>query len=98
MSRYIDADATIERLKSWFCVKCDNYNGVRCRACLIDDAICAIEDEPTADVAEVVRCRECRYHEDEEVGMVYCATPVGGWVSDNWFCADGAREEDEQNG
>ena len=57
MSKYIDADAIIKRLKSRFCDKCYNYNGKWCRACLIADIICAIDDEPTADVEEVKRGR-----------------------------------------
>jgi hypothetical protein len=41
---------------------------------------------------EIVRCRECKHHEDEEPGMVYCPKIVGSWVSENWFCADGERK------
>ena len=44
---------------------------------------------------EVVRCRECKHHEDEEPGMVYCPKIVGSWVSENWFCADGERKVQE---
>lgn len=46
-------------------------------------------------LVEVVRCRECKHHEDEEPGMVYCPKIVGSWVSENWFCADGEREVQE---
>ena len=45
--RLIDADALIERTKNWYCSKenCeDNYNGIRCRACWVDDAIGIIDD------------------------------------------------------
>lgn len=45
------------------------------------------------DAVPVVRCRECKYHEDEEIGMVYCPNALGGWVAENWFCADGERKE-----
>lgn len=38
-----------------------------------------------ADVVEVVRCKDCRWHE------VYCQNIVGGWCNENWFCADGER-------
>lgn len=47
----------------------------------------------TIDAVPVVRCRECKYHEDEEIGMVYCPNMIGGWVVENWFCADGERKE-----
>ena len=45
--RLVDADALIERTKNWYCSKenCeDNYSGVRCRACWVDDAIGIIDD------------------------------------------------------
>ena len=48
---------------------------------------------PTADVAPVVRCKDCKHHEDEEIGMVYCPNSIGGWVGGNWFCADGERKD-----
>ena len=45
------------------------------------------------DAVPVVRCKDCKHHEDEEIGMVYCPNALGGWVAENWFCADGEREE-----
>ena len=41
----------------------------------------------------IVRCEECIHHEDEEPGMVYCPNIVGGWVDNNFYCADGNRGE-----
>ena len=52
-----------------------------------------IDDAPTVDAVEVVRCKDCNYHEDEEIGMVYCPNAIGGWVGENWFCADGKLNE-----
>lgn len=52
-----------------------------------------IRKRPTVDAVEVVRCQHCKYHEDEEIGMVYCPNQIGGWVSNDWFCADGERKE-----
>ena len=46
------------------------------------------------DIVKVVRCLDCKHHEDEEPGMVYCPNQVGGWVSEDFFCADGERRED----
>lgn len=77
MSRYIDADAYIKY--------CDEH----WLALNVD----AVNAQPTADVVEVVRCKDCRFHENEEIGMVYCPAVVGGWVEDNWFCKGGEREE-----
>lgn len=38
------------------------------------------------------RCEECENHTDEEPGMVYCPAVIGGWVENDWFCADGKRK------
>ena len=51
---------------------------------------------PSADVVEVVRCKDCRFHEDEQAGMVYCPEIVGGWVEDDWFCKGGERRTDDE--
>lgn len=93
--RYIDADEAEQ--KGWLAVRQVKWETTISRG---DEPLHfevwakPISALPTCDVVEVVRCRDCRYHEDEEVGMVYCATPVGGWVNDNWFCADGEKMDE----
>lgn len=57
------------------------------------DAIDAVCNVPSAQ-PEIIRCKDCKYHEDEESGMVYCPNQVGGWVSEDFFCKDGEREEE----
>ena len=47
------------------------------------------------NTGEIVRCGECKHHEYEEPGMVYCPKIVGAWVSENWYCADGERGAQE---
>ena len=42
----------------------------------------------------IVPCIECKHHEDEEPGMVYCSNIVGGWVRNDFFCADGKRMDE----
>lgn len=44
-------------------------------------------------LVEVVRCRDCKYNEDAGPGMVYCPN-VGGCVSEDFFCADGERRDE----
>lgn len=46
------------------------------------------------DIVEVVRCKDCKCHEYEKPGIVYCPYQVGGWVRDDFFCADGERRDD----
>ena len=82
MARYIDADTLFRCVGSYDPVKWTHEYGRVIRVYDIDSA-------PTADVVEVVRCRDCKYHEDEVPGMVWCPNIIGNWVNDNWFCADG---------
>lgn len=45
MADMIPRDAVLERMKSMAgCATCDNYNYVRCRACIWDDAMNIVEE------------------------------------------------------
>ena len=60
MDEFISREDTIKRIKEVYCVGCNSYHGVRCRACGTGDAIDIIEDAPPADVAPVRHGRwEC---------------------------------------
>ena len=43
---------------------------------------------------DTVLCKECKHHEDEELGMVYCPKIVGGWVSNTFYCGDAERKDE----
>lgn len=50
----IDRGAAIERIKSMAgCATCDNYNYVRCRACIWDDARNIMDEAPTVEAIPV---------------------------------------------
>lgn len=55
--RLIDADALIKDTKKRYCSGCYSYNGVRCRACWVDDMQGEIEDAPAVKAipADVLR-------------------------------------------
>lgn len=84
MAECIEREATIKRIKEVYCVGCNSYNGVRCRACGTGDAIDMIEDAPAADVAPVVYgrwvfggdgcviCSECNEEESNNNHRNYC--------------------------
>ena len=61
MARLTDADKRIAEIKKQYCTDCENYGGVKCRACWVDDAMRLIDDATTVDAVEVVRCRECKH-------------------------------------
>ena len=54
-----------------------------------------IEKLPAADVAPVVRCRDCK-HSYEDLGGLYCSFGpcVDCPVSPDFWCANGSRRED----
>ena len=53
MAEFISREETIKRIEEVYCVGCNSYHGVRCRACGTGDAIDIIDDFPAADVAPV---------------------------------------------
>lgn len=98
MAECIEREATIKRIKEVYCADCNSYNGVRCRACGTGDAIDMIEDAPAADVAPVVRCKDCKYSCKDGTGR----TCEGYWyelsefavpVEDDGFCSYGERKD-----
>ena len=70
MTECVEREATIKRIKEVYCVGCNSYNGVRCRACGTGDAIDIIEDAPAADVAPVVHGR---WIYDKKAQRPYCS-------------------------
>ena len=97
MSRYIDLDALAQQV----CVKL-------CTASNCSNVLKIIHDIPTADVVEVVRCKDCKYqrkhfHADarrKEGGyFIYWCDLVDGYSHvclDDDYCSKGERREDEQ--
>jgi hypothetical protein len=61
--------------------------------------ISAIEDAPTADVVEVVRCKDCVWWYPREYGSAIgrCENPYNGlaneYIEDDDFCSFGERKE-----
>lgn len=54
MSRYIDADKVLGKMRKTFDMQ-DLYLPIHLKELIIDDM-------PTADVVEVVRCKDCVYY------------------------------------
>ncbi len=81
MGEYIERRTAIEHLNVW------------CGGC--GSAVECILAEPAADVAPVVRCRDCK-HSYEDLGGLYCSYGpcVDCPVSPDFWCANGSRRED----
>ena len=92
MVRYYNAETLIEFVKQYT----PNINGETTLQC----AITAIENAPTADVVEVIRCKDCAKKVDYK-GRVMCsknARVICGELcgltatSDEHFCSYGERK------
>ena len=57
MSEFIDREKAIANIKAAYCCGCKNYNGIKCRACQLMDAMDVLEDEP-AVVPDTQRWRK----------------------------------------
>ena len=60
-----------------------------------------INDAPTVDAVEVIRCRECKFgswDSEPDDAMVCVRTNDGFWRSGNDFCSRGKRKEGSDNG
>ena len=83
MSRYIDADAYLHELEELIRARLDWTSIGKIEIQGLTVAICELENQPTADVVEVVRCRDCiNFNKYED-----CDVP-------NAFCSEGERRED----
>ena len=63
----------------------------------MDLILIEIDEAPAADVAEVVRCKDCVWRGREECAMFYCCNcgEQHTWETDNDFCSYGARMDKE---
>lgn len=52
-------------------------------------------DKPVVDMVEVVRCKDCRYNYANMIpNGKGCQRNVYVETADNWYCADGEREDE----
>ena len=87
MSRYIDADM-LEK---------DGWNMQRIRQASATEMIYETKkptDFPTADVVEVVRCRECKHSRSDEFEPLWCyVSETCDPVKEDHFCGYGERRD-----
>lgn len=69
-SEFIDREKAIAKIKAAYCCGCEHYNGVRCRACQIMDAMDMLEDEP-AVVPDAQRWRKTAEEPPAEKDAAY---------------------------
>lgn len=92
MSRYIDAEALVERLKfkrDTDGIEQNKYAGLEC-------AIAQCKKAPTADVVEVVRCKDCERRYTTDCYLWYGSVGDTDYLiasSDDFYCSYGKRSE-----
>ena len=96
MAEYIEREALIEKIK----LKAFNLSIMRslcatqsARAC--DEIADEIAEMPTADVVEVVRCKDCAYAND--YGTT-CHYGVGSYTKPSGYCHNGERKDGKGEG
>ena len=83
MSRYVDMDKVYETARKYhkdFAQSIADLTSLRE----------VLEDTPTADVVEVVRCKDCKYHHDNLMCDEYSTI-----MKDSDFCSYGQRKDEE---
>ena len=88
MARYIDADRLRSRVKMHTnpCGKpsLEYASGLK--------VLTMIDQEPTADVAEVVRCKDCVNRVEFETNKFHCEL-TGYYCGETGYCSDGTPKE-----
>ena len=88
--RLIDANELVETLNHTTMVAYPNlFPGLLAAAEIVEDA-------PTVDAVEVVRCKDCMIAQKEEpLGTLWCNGTI---VKGDYFCASGERRPYRGNG
>ena len=92
---YIERDTAIEQARLYYCKDCNSYNRVLCRSCGFNDAMLFIEDAPTVDVIEVVRCKDCVHRDPEDRKCEHHMSNNIFTRQDNDYCSYGERKEQQ---
>lgn len=91
MSDHISREALIGKVEKHYCAPCKgqggDLDGDWCRSCVINSVLEKIREFPAADVAEVVRCCNCEFH-DHDGTSGYC-NYWRRWSNMSDFCSRG---------
>ncbi len=102
MSRYIDADALKRRLYASPAFFHFGEDGLFIRDTVLDIIEKFPTSIPTANVVEVVRCRDCKHYKNEE--CIYHSEPKEQRMYERWtvdfdeddYCSYGERREENE--
>lgn len=85
MSRYIDADELIKTISS------TKFTSLGANDILVTCCQIVIDNAPTADVIEVVRCKDCKWWKAFNDTMGHCGCDMS---HKDFYCARGKRADE----
>ena len=97
MAEYIERETFLKAVEERYCLPCKeagrDHNGCMCDVCWVDDMRGDVIDAPAADVAPAVRCKDCKYWQDNNDGYPHeeCRWGHGETPDANDFCSYGER-------
>ena len=99
--RAIDANKLIEDIKAIHY----NCTGMRAGKTVLsefakqyrNDILKTIDNQPTVDAVEVVRCKDCVYNMKNAFGLGIICDKIGAYMpTENSFCSYGAKMEERR--
>lgn len=96
MAEYIDREAVKEMVQKHRCLGCTNEKSLDCPLCQLHRLFADIGKIPTADVVEIVRCRDCVHRDPEDKKCDGAFQARGGifQMDDDDFCSYGERRKE----
>lgn len=93
--RMIDADRLKAEIMGW-CVVTDDLFGME-KHHEREIVLQAIEESPAISAVPVVRCKDCKHYNTTGCSKSFgwCEN-MGTGTSDNFYCANGAKKEDNR--
>lgn len=103
--RLINGDTLLKRMNELCDLNCPysiTQRDVMCSACLMGDAIDAVDNAPTVDAVPVVRCKDCKHYQFADNRAFGFPVKQCEWtgfedVDDDDFCSRGERRKQDDN-
>ena len=95
MKEYIERAIAVKKFENYR-RDCEEENDERAVQ-IFEDCVFELMDIPAADVAEVVRCKDCQYYQDAKTnkkGFLICPA-FGMEITETDYCSYGVRMEIE---
>lgn len=92
MAEYIDREVVKEIMQKYRCSDCTSEKSLDCPLCQLHRPFAEISKIPTADVVQVVKCKDCAVPHNRWTG---CPKLNGLVTSPDFYCSYGERKKKE---